>query len=136
MTRGEKMYDAVRFLKECVGDSVTVGCGVPLMAAAGVFDYCQVSCDCSPDWFPPLTLASREQNSTYRALVDLIFHRQLAGRAFGLFNNVLPLTNKAFLFHNHKSKEIPPTGLYYQVPSAYPSDYQDIHLSTNLTSPQ
>ncbi|MBR2751205.1 MAG: alpha-galactosidase [Clostridiales bacterium] len=102
MTRGEKMYDAVRFLKECVGDSVTIGCGVPLMAAAGVFDYCQVSCDCSPDWFPPLTLASREQNSTYRALVDLIFHRQLAGRAFGLFNNVLPLTNKAFLFDDDR----------------------------------
>ena len=68
------------------------------MAVAGVFDYVQVSCDCSPDWFPALTLASREQNSTYRAVVDLIYHRQLAGRAFAIFNNVLPLNNKAFLF--------------------------------------
>jgi len=102
MTRGEKMFDAVRFLKECVGDSVTIGCGVPLMAAAGVFDYCQVSCDVSPDWFPPLTLASREQNSTYRALVDMIGHRQLSGRAFGLFNNVLPINNKAFLFDHDR----------------------------------
>ena len=101
-TRAEKMYDAIRFLKECVGDSTTIGCAVPLMAAAGVFDYCQVSCDLSPEWFPPLAQASREQNSTYRALIDLIGHRQLSGRAFTLFTNVLPISNPHFLFSKEK----------------------------------
>ena len=65
-------------------------------------DYCQVSCDLSPDWFPPLAQASREQNSTYRALVDLICHRQLSGRAFTLFTNVLPISNPHFLFSKEK----------------------------------
>ena len=101
-TRAEKMYDAMRFLKECVGNSVTIACGVPLMAAAGVVDYCQVSCDLSADWFPPLTPSSREQNSTYRALIDLICHRHLSGRAFTLFTNVLPINNPLFLFSKEK----------------------------------
>ena len=101
-TRAEKMYRAVRFLRECVGDSVIIACGVPLMACAGVVDYCQVSCDYSPDWFPPLAQASREQNSTYRGLVDLVFHRQLSGRAFTLFTNVLPISNPVFLFSREK----------------------------------
>ena len=101
-TRAEKMYDAMRFLKECVGNSVTIACGVPLMAAAGVVDYCQVCCDLSADWFPPLTPSSREQNSTYRALIDLICHRHLSGRAFTLFTNVLPINNPLFLFSKEK----------------------------------
>ena len=101
-TRAERMYDAIRFLKECVGDCITIGCGVPLMAAAGNMDYCQVSCDLSAEWFPPLAQASREQNSTYRALVDLIRHRQLAGRAFALFTNVLPINNPHFLFSKER----------------------------------
>lgn len=101
-TRGEKMAEAIRFLKDCVGDCITIGMGVPLMSAAGVFDYCQVSCDYSPDWFPPLTHAGREQNSTYRALVDLIVHRQLQGRAFNIFNSVIPINNRMFLFDEDK----------------------------------
>ena len=101
-TRGEKMYEAIRFLKDCVGDSITIGMGVPLMSAAGIFDYCQVTCDYSPEWFPPLTHAGREQNSTYRALVDLIGHRHLSGRAFNIFNNVIPINNKTFLFAEDK----------------------------------
>lgn len=101
-TRAEKMYEAIRFLKECVGDATTIACGVPLMACAGVVDYCQVSCDLSPDWFPQLAQASREQNSTYRALVDLINHRQLADRAFTLFTNALPINNPVFLFPSEK----------------------------------
>ncbi|MBP5491850.1 MAG: alpha-galactosidase [Clostridiales bacterium] len=101
-TRGEKMFDAVRFLKECVGDSTTIGCGVPLLAAAGIFDYCQVGCDYSPDWYPPLVHAGREQNSTYRAVLDTIYHRQLAGRAFTLFNTVTPITDTHFLFSREK----------------------------------
>ncbi|MBO4748157.1 MAG: alpha-galactosidase [Clostridiales bacterium] len=101
-TRAEKMFDAIHFLKDCVGDSVTIACGVPLMAAAGVVDYCQVSCDLSAEWFPPLAPASREQNSTYRALLDMINHRQLSGRAFEIFTNVLPINNPLFFFSKDK----------------------------------
>lgn len=101
-TRAEKMFDCIHFLKDCVGDSVTIACGVPLMAAAGVMDYCQVSCDMSPDWFPTLAQSGREQNSTYRALMDTINHRQLAGRAFAIFNNVLPINNPLFYFSRNK----------------------------------
>ena len=101
-TRAEKMYDCIHFLKDCVGDSVTIACGVPLMAAAGVMDYCQVSCDLSPDWFPTLAQSGREQNSTYRALMDMINHRQLAGRAFSIFTNVLPINNPLFFFSKDK----------------------------------
>lgn len=101
-TRAEKMYDCIHFLKDCVGDSVTIACGVPLMAAAGVMDYCQVSCDVSPDWFPTLAQSGREQNSTYRALMDMINHRQLAGRAFALYTNVLPINNPLFYFSRDK----------------------------------
>lgn len=101
-TRGEKMMEAIHFLKSCVGHSVTIACAVPLISAAGHFDYCQVSCDYSPDWYPALTMANREQNSTYRATVDTIMHRQLAGRAFSIFNNVTPISSKAFLFDSAK----------------------------------
>ena len=101
-TRAEKMYDCIHFLKDCVGDSITIACGVPLMAAAGVMDYCQVSCDLSPEWFPPLSQASREQNSTYRALMDMVNHRQLAGRAFAIFTNALPINNPLFYFSKDK----------------------------------
>ena len=101
-TRAEKIYDCIHFLKDCVGDSITIACGVPLMAAAGVMDYCQVSCDLSPEWFPPLSQASREQNSTYRALMDMINHRQLAGRAFAIFTNALPINNPLFYFSKDK----------------------------------
>ena len=101
-TRAEKMCEAIEFLRSCVGHSVTIACGVPLMLAAGKFDYCQVSCDYSPDWYPALTMACREQNSTYRAMVDTIMHRQLKGRAFNLFNNVTPINSKSFLLDSDK----------------------------------
>lgn len=101
-TRAEKITEAIRFLRESIGDSTMIACGTPLLPCAGIVDYCQTCCDLSPEWFPQLAQASREQNSTYRALIDLINHRQLSGRAFTLFTNVLPISNPAFLFTHEK----------------------------------
>ena len=63
---------------------IVFGCGVPLMPAFGIVDYCRVGPDVTLDWDdkPLMRLAHRERPSTRHAVGNAIYHRQLDGRAF------------------------------------------------------
>lgn len=83
-TRGEIMCNAMDFLRECVGDKLILGCGVPLSAAFGTVDYCRIGCDVSLSWNDKayMRLMHRERISTKNCILNTIYRRQLNGRAF------------------------------------------------------
>ena len=49
-SRGEIMCDAMDLLRECCGDKLILGCGVPMMPAFGKVDYCRIGSDISLKW--------------------------------------------------------------------------------------
>ncbi|MBR1422140.1 MAG: alpha-galactosidase [Ruminococcus sp.] len=83
-SRGQIMCEAMDFLRECVGDKLILGCGVPLGAAFGKVDYCRIGCDVGLTWDDNLVmrLTHRERVSTKNSMMNTIFRRQLDGRAF------------------------------------------------------
>ncbi len=83
-SRGTVMCEAMEFLRECVGDKLILGCGVPLGAAFGKVDYCRIGCDVGLDWNDSavMRLTHRERVSTRNSIHNTIFRRQLNGRAF------------------------------------------------------
>lgn len=80
-SRGEIMCDAMDLLRECCGDKLILGCGVPLMPAFGKVDYCRIGSDISLGW-KPRKHAIREEVSTTHAVCNTIFRRHLDGRAW------------------------------------------------------
>ncbi len=84
-SRGELMYDAMEFLRECVGDKIILGCGVPLFPAFGYVDFCRISCDVAPTYREPFynKMLNRELPSAKNAINNTIFRRHLNGRIFG-----------------------------------------------------
>lgn len=83
-TRGTIMAEAMQFLRECAGDKLILGCGVPLGSSFGLVDYCRTGCDVGLDWDDNafMRLLIRERISTRNAIGDTIARRQLNGRAF------------------------------------------------------
>lgn len=83
-TRGTIMTEAMQFLRECAGDRLIIGCGVPLGPSFGLVDYCRIGCDIGLDWNADafMRLLIRERVSTRNAIYDTIVRRQLNGRAF------------------------------------------------------
>ncbi len=84
-SRGGRMIRAMKLLREWCGDKLILGCGVPVMPAFGLVDYCRVSCDVSLDWDDKwfMRLFHRERVSTKQAIENTVFRRQLNGRAYG-----------------------------------------------------
>lgn len=80
-TRGEIMCDAMDLLRECCGDKLILGCGVPLMPAFGKVDYCRIGADVKNHW-APVKFTTREDVSTPHGVNNSIFRRHLDGRAF------------------------------------------------------
>lgn len=80
-TRGEIMCDAMDLLRECCGDKLILGCGVPLMPAFGKVDYCRIGSDIALDW-KWKKHTTREDVSTPHAVCNAIFRRHLDGRAW------------------------------------------------------
>lgn len=80
-TRGEIMCDAMDFLRECCGDKLILGCGVPLAPAFGKVDFCRIGADIGLNWKPNRNL-HREDVSTVHAVNNSIFRRHLDSRAF------------------------------------------------------
>lgn len=80
-TRGQLMCEAMDFIRECVGDKMILGCGVPLMPAFGKVEYCRIGADMDLKW-KKNTFTHREFVSTVNTLGNSIFRRQLNGRAF------------------------------------------------------
>ena len=83
-TRGQRMCEAMDFLRKLVGEKQILGCGVPLGPAFGKVDYCRIGCDVGLDWDdkPYMRLLHRERISTKNAVGNTIYRRQLDGRAF------------------------------------------------------
>lgn len=83
-TRAGRMIRAMELLRRLCGDKLILGCGVPMMPAFGLVDYCRVSCDVGLDWNDTklMQLAHRERVSTRQAIGNSIFRRQLNGRAW------------------------------------------------------
>ena len=83
-TRGGRMVRAMELLRRLCGDKLILGCGVPLMPAFGLVDYCRIGCDVGLDWDGSrlMQLTHRERVSTRQAISNAIFRRQLNGRAW------------------------------------------------------
>lgn len=79
-SRGEIMCDAMDFLRECCGDKIILGCGVPLAPAFGKVDFCRIGADVGLCW--ENKAFSREDVSTQHTLMNTVFRRHLDGRAF------------------------------------------------------
>lgn len=80
-TRGQIMCDAMDFIRECVGDKLILGCGVPLAPAFGKVDFCRIGADMNLDW-KRNRYTTREDVSTPNAIYNTVFRRHLDGRAF------------------------------------------------------
>ena len=84
-SRAARMYRAMELLRTWCGQKQILGCGVPVMPAFGLVDYCRVSCDVGLDWDDVwyMRLFHRERVSTKQAINNALFRRQLNGRAYG-----------------------------------------------------
>lgn len=84
-SRGEIMCDAMDFLRDCVGDKIILGCGVPLFPAFGRVDFCRISCDVAVTFADPFysKFLNQELPSARNAMNNTVFRRHLNGRAFG-----------------------------------------------------
>lgn len=84
-TRGTIMCEAMDFLRECVGDKLILGCGVPLGPTFGVVDACRISCDVDLSYggkFYNSMSINNELPSAQNAMNNSMFRRHLNGRAF------------------------------------------------------
>lgn len=83
-TRGKIMREAMEFLRELCGTKMILGCGVPLISAVGLTEYCRVGSDVALTWEEPKgkMLNFRERNSTFNSITSTIGRRGLNGRAF------------------------------------------------------
>lgn len=83
-SRGQIMTEAMEFLRDCVGDKILLGCGVPLFPAFGTADFCRISSDVGKSFKDPFFVKHSNQEifSTKSAMNNSIFRRHLDGRAF------------------------------------------------------
>lgn len=84
-SRAGRMYRAMNLLRSWCGENQILGCGVPVMPAFGVVDYCRIGCDVGLDWDDVwyMRLFHRERISTRQAVNNTVFRRFLNGRAYG-----------------------------------------------------
>ena len=75
------MCDAMDFIRECCGDKLILGCGVPMMPAFGKVDYCRIGADVELSW-KNIKNKTREDVSTPHTICNTIFRRHLDGRAW------------------------------------------------------
>lgn len=83
--RGTIMCEAMDFLRECCGEKLILGCGVPLGAAFGRVDACRISCDVDLVYegkFYNKLGVNNEVPSAQNAITNSIFRRHLDGRVF------------------------------------------------------
>ena len=83
--RGTIMCEAMDFLRECCGEKLFLGCGVPLGAAFGRVDACRISCDVDLVYggkFYNKLGVNNEIPSAQNAIINSIFRRHLDGRVF------------------------------------------------------
>ncbi len=84
-SRAGRMYRAMELLRSWCGEKRILACGVPVMPAFGLVDYCRVGCDVSLNWDDKWYMRRfhRERVSTRQSIGNTVFRRQLNGRAYG-----------------------------------------------------
>ena len=100
--RGEIMYDGMQLLRECVGDKLLLGCGIPMSAAIGVCDACRISCDVDLTYTGKIynhIHVNNEMLSAQSAINNSIFRRHLNGRVFMNDPDVFFLRNHNLKFN-------------------------------------
>lgn len=105
-SRAERMIRALKILREFCRDKLILGCGVPVMPAFGLVDYCRVGCDVGLDWddFPLMRIIHRERVSTRQSIHNTIFRRQLNNRAYGNDPDVFFLRDNHIRLSSAKKK--------------------------------
>ena len=104
-SRGEVMYDAVNLLRTLCSNHMILGCGVPLEACYGIFEYSRIGCDVSLDYEGDkvMSLVSKEAVSTKKAILDTVNRYVINNRALLNDPDVFFLrTNNISLTHNEK----------------------------------
>ena len=83
-SRAARMTRAMEFLRSLCGEKLILGCGVPLMPAFGLVDYCRIGCDVGLDWNGSWLMQHtiRERVSTKHSIGNTVFRRELSGRAW------------------------------------------------------
>lgn len=83
-SRGQLMCEAMEFLRECCGDKLILGCGVPIGASWGKVDACRISCDVELSFKEKFytKITNQEVVSAKNAMNNTIFRRHLNGRIF------------------------------------------------------
>ncbi|MDR3185256.1 MAG: alpha-galactosidase [Christensenellaceae bacterium] len=83
-TRAENMYDAMEFIRECVGTKLILGCGVPIMPCFNQVEYMRVGADMGLSWSQGIygMTTHREDVNTRNAIHNGLMRRHLNGRAF------------------------------------------------------
>ncbi len=83
-SRGQLMNEALDFLRECCGDKIILGCGVPIGASWGKVDACRISCDVELSFKDKFytKVTNQEIVSAKMAMNNSIFRRHLNGRIF------------------------------------------------------
>ncbi len=106
-SRGEIMHEAMAFLRECVGDKLLLGCGIPVSAAIGVCDACRISCDVDLTYTGKIynhIHVANEMLSAQSAINNSIFRRHLNGRVFMNDPDVFFLRNNNLKFTLEQKK--------------------------------
>ena len=90
-SRAARMRRALEMLRKWCGNALILGCGVPLMPAFGLVDYCRIGCDVTLDWDdkPYMKIAHPERISTARSMTDTLTRQPIDGYAFGCDPDVL-----------------------------------------------
>lgn len=84
-TRAQRMRRAMNLLREWCGDAAILGCGVPLVSAAGLVEYCRVGADVAAVWEDRLQRALNypERISTVSSMRSSLARAWMDGTWFG-----------------------------------------------------
>lgn len=145
-SRARRMRRAMEFLRKLSGNHPILGCGVPVMPAFGLVEYCRISCDVSLDWDDrlPMRFLHRERNSTKHAIGNMLSRRALNGRAYLSDPDVFFLRTENCRLTKEQKMMLAKTGallgdvwLTSDDPSSYTEEMkQEYHALRRLTNAQ
>ncbi|MDR2091026.1 MAG: alpha-galactosidase [Clostridiales bacterium] len=83
-SRAENMYDAINFIRECVGEKEILGCGVPIIPCVNKVEYMRIGADMGLSWSQFIfgMTTHREDVNTRGAIHNGLNRRHLNGRVF------------------------------------------------------
>lgn len=95
-TRGQVMHDAMCLLRQWTGEAKILGCGVPIVPAFGMVDYCRIGQDVHLKWEHGMLKFARhrERVSTKLSIQNSIWRSHLNARAFGNDPDVFIMRDK------------------------------------------